>query len=83
MSSQLCRRRAASWRLPVLDSSGRPDPWHYEPSGTTGYKDAVVHLLSLGLTPAPDLLALQAMWRADAESRRAAQVVAERWGLVA
>jgi hypothetical protein len=81
--SELHRRRSASWRLPVLDS-GRADPWLYEDGpALRGYEDAALHLMSLGLTPAPDLPALQAMWKAGAESRRAAQVVAQRWGLVA
>jgi hypothetical protein len=80
--SQICRRREASRRLPV-QTSGRADPLYYEPPGVSGYEDAAVHLLSLGLTPAPDLPALQAMWKAGAETRSAAQVVARRWGLVA
>ena len=75
-------RRVASWRLPVLESCGRSDPWHYEPP-TTGYEAAALHLLELGLTPAPNIPAMQAMWTAGGESRRAVQIVAERWELAA
>jgi hypothetical protein len=78
----LRRRRAASWRLPVLES-GRSDPWWYPEPGERGYAAASAYLLALGLTPAPNPPALRAMWLAGAESRRVAQVVAERWGLVA
>jgi len=75
-----CRRRDASWRLPALES-GRFDPWHYEPP-TAGYEDAAAHLLELGLTPAPDIPALQAMWKSGRDSRAVAQLIVERWGLV-
>jgi hypothetical protein len=76
------RRREASWRLPVLDSE-RSDPWYYEPPGVIGYEAAAVHLLSQGLTPALNLPALQAMWKAGGKSRRVAQVIAELWELAA
>jgi hypothetical protein len=79
---QMRARRAASWRLPVIDC-GRSDPWRYPEPGERGYGDAAAHLLALGLTPAPNAPALRAMWKAGNESRHAAQVVAERWGLVA
>ena len=45
------------------------------------YAAAAMHLLSLGLTPAADRDGLRAMWRAGAESRRAAERIAELWGL--
>jgi hypothetical protein len=81
--SELHRRRSASWRLPVLDS-GRSEPWLYgDGPALRGYEDAAVHLLSLGLTPAPNLPALREMWRAGAEIRLVAQVISERWGFVA
>jgi hypothetical protein len=79
---QLRIRRAASWRLPA-PCSGRSDPWWYPEPGERGYEDAAAHLLELGLTPAPNPAALRAMWMAGGQSRRAAEVIAERWGLVA
>ncbi|WP_375488022.1 hypothetical protein [uncultured Mycobacterium sp.] len=78
MPRQLRARRAASWRLPVLDS-GRSDPWHYLPPGVRGYPDAATHLLDHGLTPAPNREGLQVLWRRGGHSRRAAQFIAERW----
>lgn len=72
---QVRRRQAAAWRLPG------GDPWKYPPPGVRGYEDAASHLLELGLTPAPNLPALQAMWRADKESPVVALIV-ERWELV-
>ena len=73
---QLRTRHAASWRLPG------GDPWSYEPP-TAGYEAAALHLLACGLVPAPNVPALHEMWKANVESRRAVQVIAERWGLVA
>jgi hypothetical protein len=78
----LHRRRAASRRLPVLDSS-RSDPWHYEPPRVRGYEEAARHLLGHGLTPAPNSAALRELWKAGGESRAAAEAIADRWGLVA
>jgi hypothetical protein len=75
------RRRAASWRL-LVQESGRSDPWHYQ-APTAGYEDAARHLLTNGLTPAPNVPALQAMWTASAESRAVAQLIVKRWELVA
>ena len=79
----LRRRRAASYRLPVLDS-GRSDPWYYddpEPSERTadGYFATAKHLLAVGLLPAPNLGAMRLMWRRGGEHRRFARLVAERW----
>jgi hypothetical protein len=76
------RRRDASHRLPVLES-GLSDPWWYPEPGDRGYEHAAMHLLSLGLTPSPNLPAMRAMYRCGGESRRVAQVISERWGLVA
>jgi hypothetical protein len=81
ITAQLRRRRAASRRLPVIDS-GHSDPWRYEPTAA-GYPQAAQHLLEHGLTPAPDSDGLRMMRRAGSEHRRAAQVIAERWDLVA
>jgi hypothetical protein len=80
--ARLHRRRAASRRLPVLDSS-RSDPWHYEPPRVRGYEEAARHLLGHGLTPAPNSAALRELWKAGGESRAAAEAIADRWGLVA
>jgi hypothetical protein len=62
---------------------GRSDPWWYEPPGERGYADSAMHLFGHGLTPAPNIAGLRAMWKASPESRRAAQFIAEAWGLVA
>lgn len=74
---QLRLRRAASYRLHVLES-GRSDPWHYPPP-TRGYPEAAQHLLECGLTPAPNQEALQAMRKHGGRSFRAAKLIAERW----
>jgi hypothetical protein len=79
---QMRARRAASQRLAALDS-GRSDPWWYPGPGERGYAAACAHLLELGLTPAPNPAGLRAMWMAGGQSRRAAAVIAARWGLVA
>src|SRR5271165_4432617 len=77
----LRRRRAASWRLPVLDS-GRSDPWHYDDGPALhGYEVAASHLLGHGLTPAPNRVALRAMWRCGGTAQRAAEAIAGAWGL--
>ena len=80
---QLRRRRAASYRLPVLDS-GRSDPWHYdppEPSERTaeGYYATAQHLLAAGLLPAPNVPAMRVMWRRDVEQRELARLIADHW----
>ncbi len=46
-----------------------------------GYKDAALHLLGAGLLPAPNVVALRSMWAAGGRSRRAAQLIADRWEL--
>jgi hypothetical protein len=79
---QLRRRRGASWRLPPLDCGYR-DPMHCEPPGVRGYEDAAAMLLSLGLTPAPNLPALRVMWKAGDESRRVVEVIGQRWEMTA
>lgn len=76
------RRHEAARRLLALES-GRSDPWRYPAPGVDGYDDAAQHLLSLGLTPAPNHEALRAMWRRGGRSRRAAELVSERWDLEA
>lgn len=86
-AGQLRRRRAASWRLPVL-ASGRADPWHYPPPETTdrnvaGYRAAARHLLGLGLLPYPFLPELRVLWRRGGDDQRLVREVAERWDLAA
>lgn len=76
---QVRARRAESRRLPVQDHSGRSDPCWYEPPGESGYEPAALHLLDHGLLPAPNRGALRAMWRSGGESRRIAEVIAQRW----
>lgn len=75
----LRRRRAASYRLPVLES-GSADPWSYERSDA-GYEEAAEHLLELGLTPAPNLDGLRVMRSRGGHQRRTADTITERWGL--
>jgi hypothetical protein len=82
MTRQLKQRRAASHRLPVLES-GRSDPWHRDDPPINGYEDAARHLLDHGLLPAPSREGLQAMWKSGGESRRAAEAIAQRWGVAA
>ena len=71
------RRRDAARRLPPL-STGRADPWRYEPP-TAGYEDAAAYLLAAGLTPAPDIDGLRAMWRRGSHHRRDAARIAQAW----
>jgi hypothetical protein len=78
VSSQLRRRRNASYRRPELEHIGRSDPWHFEPP-TAGYEDAAAHLLS----HAPDPEGLREMWKRGGHERLDAETIAERWGLVA
>jgi hypothetical protein len=79
MNALRCRR-AASRRLAILDSN-RSDPWWYEPPGERGYEDAAVHLLSLGLLPAPNIAALRAMRRRGGDAQRVADIIAAAWEL--
>jgi hypothetical protein len=46
-----------------------------------GYEDAVMHLLGCGMMPAANVDGLRLMWKRGGHSRRAAQLVAEWWGL--
>lgn len=74
-------RRAASYRLPALPCGYR-DPWRYQAPGAAGYTEAARHLLDRGLTPAPDLDGLRAMWAAGGHHRAAAELIAQRWELM-
>jgi len=67
--------------MPKLES-GRSDPWWYE-APTAGYESAAIHLLALGLTPAPSPDGLRLMWKRSSHSRRAAGLIAQRWEMTA
>lgn len=77
--SQHRRRRIAAQRLP----GGDPWPWCYEPLGERGYPETAAYLADQGLVAAPNRAALQAMWKRGGHHRQLAEVIAERWGLVA
>lgn len=87
-SRQLRRRRAASWRMEPL-TSGRRDPWQRyddpEPSErlVDGYRDAVAHLGFLGLTAAPRIPEMRALWRRGGDDQRVVRMLAERWEIAA
>jgi len=82
----LRQRRAATYRLPVLDC-GHADPWtchHHRPKLTgRSWLDAAAHLLEQGLLPAPDLDAMRTAWRTGGADRALALKVAERWDVAA
>ena len=77
VADQVRARRAASRRI----VGG--DPWWYEPPGERGYPEAASHLLELGLTAAPNLPALRAMYKSGGDDRRVAEVIARRWDIAA
>jgi hypothetical protein len=54
------------------------DPWKYEPP-TSGYPEAAAHLLAHGLTPSPNIPALQNMWRSGGSELTAARAIVECW----
>lgn len=86
----LRRRRAATYRLPVLDC-GHADPWTCKCSDSDnatdqyidGYRDAAQHLLAQGLTPAPNLPAMRGMWKRGGDDQRLAVRIAQRWEIAA
>lgn len=85
----LRRRRAATYRVPALDC-GHRDPWtcHHDPVTVSdqyidGYRDAAQHLLANGMTPAPNLAAMRAMWRRGGPDRDLVRAIAERWEIAA
>lgn len=91
ISMQLRRRRIHADNCRLLDCGNCTDPWTcrcWEPDQITdqyvdGYRDAVEHLLSQGLAPAPDLRALRILWRRSGEDRRLAMCVTETWEVAA
>ncbi len=83
------RRREAARRLPPLDCGCR-DPWtcrhHDGPLSERqldAYADAAEHLLTVGVTPAPNLPAMRRMWRRGGDELRLAVQIAQRWELAA
>ena len=86
---QLRQRRSASARLPALDC-GHRDPWtcRHDPAPVTdqyidGFRDAALHLLASGMTPAPNLDAMRALWRRGGAERDLVRAIAERWEIAA
>jgi hypothetical protein len=87
IAGQLRARRQASYRLAPLDCGCR-DPWpcrHTEPPPSErqadAYRDAVLHLTGLGLTPAPRLPEMRDLWRRGPAERRLIGELATRWEL--
>lgn len=82
------RRRRASHRLPVLDC-GHSDPWrswrpeHVSDLQVDGYRAAVQHLRAHGLLAAPNIPAMQELWRLGGEDRRLVSELAAAWELAA
>lgn len=85
------RRRAATYRLPVLNC-GHADPWTCKCHDNTdeatdqyidGYRDAAQHLLAQGLTPAPNLPAMRGMWKRGGDDQRLAVRIAQLWEVAA
>lgn len=83
--TDLRRRREAGRRLAPM-ACGCPDPWtcrchEGEPSDhrVDGYNAAIRYLASHGLTAAPLLPEMRALWRRGNEERQLVQTIAERW----
>jgi hypothetical protein len=79
-------------RLPVLDCRCRTaDPWlcncamplHVSDRAVDAYRDTVLHLRDCGLLAAPNIPAMQALWRRSPEDRRLVAEIAQRWELAA
>jgi hypothetical protein len=71
-------RRGASWRLPVLDHSGRSDPWHYDEVPLTEHQAdtwhaTVDHLAGAGLVPLVSLEVRRELWRRGGRDRKLAE----------
>lgn len=81
----LRRRRATSRRLAPL-RCGCADPWTCrcrpsEPSELEidAYAATLAHLDAIGLTAAPQVSELRALWRRGGQQRRVAQSVTQHW----
>ena len=66
-----------------LTGEGQPFRNRSGTNHSNGYADAALHLLESGLLPAPNLDGLRLMWKAGGQSRHAAQLIAQRWELIA
>jgi hypothetical protein len=81
------RRRASTKRVPPYGYCTCRDPWVCRCADNTepperyvdGYRDAVLYLLSCGLTPAPFIPEMRAMYRRRGTDARLAMRIAERW----
>ena len=75
-----CRKGPARHR-PLPDNIAYKKNDIASPRQVWAYEAAVSHLLAHSLTPAPNVPALRVMWKAGPQSRRLAQVIADRWEL--
>jgi hypothetical protein len=87
----LHRRRNATDRIPPYGECSCRDPWtcwcrdNSDPTErrVDGYRDAVLHLLSCGLTPAASLPEIRTMFRRKGTDARLAMQIAEHWEVAA
>jgi hypothetical protein len=85
------RRRVATYRVPSYrNQCPCRDPWTChcdDPEPSTrmvdAYRDAVALILDAGMTPAPFVPELRAMWRRGGADRRLARTISERWEVAA
>lgn len=88
--SRSSRRRAAAQRLPVLECGCR-DPWTCrcclgeQPSrlAVDAYRDAAIMLFGQGMTPAPRIPEMRALWRRGGEDRLLVEKISLRWEVAA
>jgi hypothetical protein len=89
----LKRRRAAARRLAILDC-GCSDPWGHDHEllldekkvsdvELDAYRDTALMLLSVGLTPAPNLPAMRMLWRRGGADRDLVSQISSRWEVAA
>lgn len=81
--AQLRRRRDASRRIVAGDPWRRYDPGEPSERLVDGYRDALVHLDLLGLTAAPRIPEMRALWRRGGADRLIVTHVAKRWEMAA
>lgn len=68
-------------RDPLVCRCGRPD--EVTEQYVDGYRDAAHHLLSQGLTPAPNIAAMRVLWRRGGDEQRLAVRLSELWEVAA
>ena len=81
----LKRRRAATYRVQPLDCGCR-DPWICRsPSErmVDAYREAVLTISAVGMTPAPFLPEMRIMWRRGGTDRDLVRTIATRWEVAA